>query len=296
MYVPLTSKIPRVPEPLDFDWLAEDRDWPVLELTVTPADVERWARLHDDFHPWYFGPSPWGGPVAPVTIFYYPGQNAFPPRRDFAGVLAALGLEAHRPIFVGSTLEAHTRITDRWRRGERAFVSYRLDIYGQGELVAVSTRTWAFFAAASPAAQRLPERPSRPPAPDPRPPHEELEPVHLTLTLERLREFEGPGEDNGHTNPAIARRQGLPAPLAQGELSVATIARILLNRFGAGWQVGGTLDCRILRPSYAGETVTARGQVVDVRATHAHCRVWVENERGEVTVTGTASARLDVSA
>jgi acyl dehydratase len=290
MQIPLTYKIPKVPEGLDFDWLAEDRDWPVLEFTVTPEDVQRWADLHDDHHPWYFGPSPWGGPVAPNSIMYYPGQSAFAPRRDFAGVLAGLGLDALAPIHVGAELTARTRITDRWQRGGRAFVAYELDVRQGDTPVAVARRIWA-FAANSEAAKRLPERQSRPPA-DESPALEVLAPVSLELTIERMRDFEGPGERGGHTDYEIARAQGLPAPLAQGELSVATICRMMLARFGAGWQVGGTLDCRVLRSSYAGETVTARGVVVDELGGRTTCRVWVENERGETTVAGTATAQV----
>jgi acyl dehydratase len=289
MRVPLTYKIPKVPEPLDFDWLLADRAWPELEFSVTPEDVARWCALSDDHHPWYTGPSPWGGPVAPNSIFYYPGQNAFPPRRDFNGVLAALGFEALAPVFVGSTLTARTTVTDRWRRRDRFFVSYRLDIHASETLVARTTRTWAFFGR-GPAAEQVPERPSRPPG-GPPPIIERLEPVAFELTLQRMRDFEGPGEENGHTSVEIARRQGNPGPLAQGALVIAPVCRMMLARFGAGWQVGGTLDCKILRPSYAGETVTAHGGVVERTPDGVTCWVWVENSRGETAAAGIATAR-----
>ncbi|MFN8534598.1 MAG: hypothetical protein U0556_13755 [Dehalococcoidia bacterium] len=289
MLVPLTHKTPKVPEGVDYDWLAEDRQWPVLEMTVTPDDCQRWANLYDDHHPWYFGPSPWGGPVAPNSIFYYAGQSCFAPRRDFAGVLAAIGFEALGPVFVGSNVTARTRIVDRWRRRDRVFVAYRLEIADGDRPVAVALRTWA-FAATSEAAQRVPERPSNPPG-EGAPPLEELGPVRLELSIERMREFEGPGEDNGHTSYEIAQRSGAPGPLAQGALSVAPICRMMLERFGAGWQVGGTLDSKVIRSSFAGETVTARGAVVEETADRAICRVWVENERGETTIAGAASAR-----
>jgi acyl dehydratase len=290
MRVPLTYKLPKVPEPLDFDWLAEDRDWPTLELTIAPEEVARWCDLYEDHHPWYSGSSPWGGPVAPNSIFYYAGQNAFPPRRDFNGVLAAIGFEALGPIFVGHRLTARTTIVDRWRRRDRAFVAYRLDIRDDDTPVAVATRTWAFIARGD-AVERLPERPSRPPDEEP-PALELLEPVSLELTLERMRAFEGPGEANGHTSLELARRNGHPAPLAQGALIISPICRMMLARFGAGWQVGGSLDCKILRSSFAGETVTARGAVVEESAERAVCRVRVENQRGEATVIGTATARI----
>ena len=289
MRVPLTYKLPKVPEPLDFDWLAEDHDWPTLELFIAPEEVARWCGLYDDYHPWYTGPSPWGGAVAPNSIFYYAGQNAFPPRRDFNGVLAALGFEALGPIFVGHTLTARTTIVDRWRRRERAFVSYRLDICDGATPVAVATRTWA-LSGRDASIERLPDRPRRPPVAEP-PPLERLDPVSLELSLDRMRAFEGPGEENGHTSVELARRVGNPAPLAQGGLVIATVCRMMLARFGAGWQVGGALDCKFLRASYAGETVTAHGAVIQQTAERAVCRVWVENERGETTVAGVASAR-----
>ncbi|MCS6801220.1 MAG: MaoC family dehydratase [Chloroflexota bacterium] len=289
MRVPLTYKLPKVPEPLDFDWLAEDRGWPELELTISAEEVARWCDLYDDHHPWYTGPSPWGGPVAPNSIFYYAGQNAFPPRRDFNGVLAAIGFEARGPIFVGRTVTARTTITDRWRRRDRLFVAYRLDIFDGATPIAVATRTWAFFGP-SRAAERVPERAAQPPQ-DERPARELLQPVAFDLTLERMRAFEGPGEENGHTSVELAHRHGHPAPLAQGALVIAPVCRMMFARFGAGWQVGGTLDCKIVRPCYAGERVTAHGALVEEVADRVTCRVWVVNERGETAVVGSATAR-----
>jgi DNA mismatch endonuclease (patch repair protein) len=55
---------------------------PTLRREVTPERVARDAEFKDDDNPWYTGPSPWGGPVAPVTLTNA-DFNEFLRRNDF---------------------------------------------------------------------------------------------------------------------------------------------------------------------------------------------------------------------
>ena len=89
--------------------------FPPIRREVTAEWVERDAAFKQDENPWYTGPSPWGGPVAPVTL-----TNA-----DFNQFLRGNGIEmsrlipvhvAHeyfRPIAVGSVIETTCTVVER---------------------------------------------------------------------------------------------------------------------------------------------------------------------------------------
>jgi acyl dehydratase len=279
-------KIPAVPERLDYDWVAEDRAWQQLDFTVTKADVQRWARLHDDPNPWYDGPNPMGLPVAPSYIFYYPGQNAFAPRRDFSAVLASIGQDNYNPAFPLDHLSATTTVTDRNQRNGRAYVTWQQVIRRGAQPLARTRRTWAFDPGS--AGTNLPPRVSEPALP-PAPIVEQLPPARLALTIERLREFEGPGEHNGHTDPELNRSRGQPGALAQGALTFGAVCRTLQDRFKERWWRSGSVDIRLVKPVYDGDEITVAIAVRQQTDDRLRCEIAVTNRAGETTAVGAAS-------
>jgi hypothetical protein len=54
--------------PLTFDALTVGEEFVSDEHLVTPEDIETYAFAVDDHHPWFFGASPFGGPVAHPTL------------------------------------------------------------------------------------------------------------------------------------------------------------------------------------------------------------------------------------
>ena len=55
-------------KPLTFDALQVGETFVSDEHLVTPDDVETYAFAVDDHHPWFFGASPFGGPVVHPTL------------------------------------------------------------------------------------------------------------------------------------------------------------------------------------------------------------------------------------
>src|SRR5439155_1485871 len=51
------------------DEVVVGRDLGWLDVPVTEEAVARHAAAVEDHHPWYSGPSPWGGPIAPALLF-----------------------------------------------------------------------------------------------------------------------------------------------------------------------------------------------------------------------------------
>ena len=79
------------------------RDYGAHELTVDPELVQHYAEATGDRNPWYFGPSPFGGPVAPALILHsevyrYGGWYL---KNIFGNLHAKQEWELFHPIMVG---------------------------------------------------------------------------------------------------------------------------------------------------------------------------------------------------
>lgn len=124
----------------------------------------------------------------------------------------------------------------------------------------------------------------------------EVEPVSHVVTMDDMILFEPEGENNIHTDDAVARAAGLPAAIAAGVQFMSYIFEMLRQAYGASSVEGTALDVRIRAPVFAGDTVTARGQVTGVADGRAVLNVWCENLRGEQVISGTAEVPLEGSA
>ena len=112
---------------------------PTIRREVTPERVARDAEFKDDRNPWYTGPSPWGGPVAPVTLTNA-DFNEFLRRNDFEmGRLIPVGVshEYFGPIAVGSTIETTCTVVERSERRGREFVTFEFVTLDEGGRVLV---------------------------------------------------------------------------------------------------------------------------------------------------------------
>ncbi len=109
----------------------------------------------------------------------------------------------------------------------------------------------------------------------------------------RLEDFKRGDEKTIHTDYAAAAKEGLPAPVAIGPQVAALTFRQLRLCFGAGWVVGGKFDLTFRRPVFVTDFCVARGVVTKTEEEsgklRVHCEVWVENEKGDKVIAGTAS-------
>lgn len=99
-----------------------------------------------------------------------------------------------------------------------------------------------------------------------------------------------------HTDLEAARRAGLPATLAQGLMESLYLSEFGTHLFGASWFTTGWMLTSYLQPVYAGDTLEARGVVVDRRPSAAgvefELETWLENQDGKRTAVGWISASL----
>lgn len=110
----------------------------------------------------------------------------------------------------------------------------------------------------------------------------------------RLADFKRADEQTIHTDVEAARREGLEAPVAVGPQVASLIFRQLRTTFGKGWLEGGRCELTFRRPVLVTDFCVARGQVTNTApaangATRVDCDVWIENQRGEKVIVGSAS-------
>jgi acyl dehydratase len=112
----------------------------------------------------------------------------------------------------------------------------------------------------------------------------------------RLDDFKRADEQTIHTDMAAARREGLDAPVAIGPQIAALIFRQLREAFGRGWIEGGTCNLTFRRPVLVTDFCVAKGKVTgkstDGNGTRVECEVWIENQRGEKVIVGSASGLI----
>lgn len=122
---------------------------------------------------------------------------------------------------------------------------------------------------------------------------QELPPLEKELTQRHIDAYSGVRTRSIHTDDAWAKRKGFRTTLAQGMMSTAYVSEMMTRALGAGFVKGGTMSVAFVQPVYAGDRLTVRGVVKELRDEHGATRVsvdvWCENQHGQKTAVGTAS-------
>lgn len=118
------------------------------------------------------------------------------------------------------------------------------------------------------------------------------------LTRTRIVQYAGASGDYNplHTDEVFATEAaGFPSVFAHGMLTMGMTGRILTDWVGEGRLT--RYGVRFVGQVWPGDTLTAKATVTEVRrdedVSYADFTVETRNQRGEVVLTGTASARLD---
>ena len=122
---------------------------------------------------------------------------------------------------------------------------------------------------------------------------QELPPLDKELTQRHIDAYSGVRTRSIHTDPAWARQKGFRTTLAQGMMSTAYVSEMMVRLLGAGFIRGGTMSVAFVQPVHAGDRLSVRGVVRELRpekdATRVVVDVWCENQHGQKTAVGTAS-------
>jgi len=129
----------------------------------------------------------------------------------------------------------------------------------------------------------------------------QLPPVSRQMSLRQFEErhplLYGDGtwpHKNIHSDAEAARAEGLSEPVGSAPTFFALVTRAMMTCFGDGWVVGGRASLKMIKSVTMNNFVTAKGVLKEKQregtATRYIFDVWVENEKHEKVVVGTASA------
>jgi acyl dehydratase len=108
---------------LTYEVLTVGEEFVSDEQIVTPEDIETYAFAVDDHHPWFSGPSPFGGPVAHPTFF---GNQALRLRHTkyvvHAGLHAKMSFQFLEPIRPGMRVRSRGKIVDKYVRRDKKYM------------------------------------------------------------------------------------------------------------------------------------------------------------------------------
>lgn len=108
---------------LSYEILKVGEEFVSDEHVVTPEDIESYAFAVDDRHPWFFGESPFGGPVAHPTML---GNQALRLRHTkyvvHAGLHAKMNFQFLKPIRPGMRVRSRGRVIDKYERRGRPYM------------------------------------------------------------------------------------------------------------------------------------------------------------------------------
>ena len=107
--------------------------------------VQRFADSVGDHHPWYFGPSPFGGPVVPALFFHFEPfrhQGWFLSNRH-GTLFAKQEWQFFAPAMVGRRVRTHAIVVDRYTRRHRQYVGTDTHIFDEDERLIAQARTYS---------------------------------------------------------------------------------------------------------------------------------------------------------
>ena len=279
------------------------QDLGVQEHPITTELVRWYIGTIGDDHPWYTGPSPFGGPVAPALVIHNPAyvggrSNRWYLPNRYGNLHAKQQWEFFRQVPVGETLRSQGVITDRYRKRDREFVTaeaWLLD--SSGRVTARVRSTQSFLADPSETGvvvdRDREKRPDRRFDLSPGDVLEEIAGRRLVVTPEMCDRFTGETR-NYHNDVVEAQKLGFKEIVVQGTLSTCFLGELMTHRFGEGFFLGGRLAMTFVNVLWAGEAVTPRGAVRsrtrEGNLTRVTFDVWTEKDDGTRTIVGTASA------
>jgi acyl dehydratase len=269
------------------------------EHTVTPEMVQSFADSVGDHNPWYFGPSPFGGPVVPSLFFHsepFRHQGWFLSHRH-GTLFAKQEWDFFHPVMVGDRVRTYSIVIDRYIRRNREYVGNELLIFSDDYRLLARARTYQSFLADPTYTGAVIDK-EREKAPERRLEITtegalgELKPVRKQVTPEMCMIFSGPMK-NYHNDVEEARKMGFPDIVVAGPMSICFLGQMLTENFGEGWFRGGRLSVNLINILWGSDAVTARGlirsELQEGPGLRVQADIWCEKDDGTKTIIGTAS-------
>jgi acyl dehydratase len=290
---------------ISFEGLTVGEEFRSDDRLIRPQDVEAYAFVVDDHDPWFFGPSPFGGPIVHPTLLA--NQALFLRHTRYvvpAGLHARMVFEFVAPIPLGTRARSTGRVVDKYVRRDKPYMVTEYETRDEaGEILVRGRFVQMLLPGTAPPAGTGPR-----PEPDPVPTDptvtsatgragplavgDELGPLVRTITQRQIDAYSGVRPRSIHTDESWATEKGFPTTIAQGMMTTAYVSTLMTGAIGEGFVAGGGMDVRFLRPVRCGDTLTVTATVSGFsrrRGLTAHVDVAAGNQDGEQTMAGTAT-------
>jgi acyl dehydratase len=288
-----------------------------VTLVVDDHKIKRYAFTQDDYHPWQFGPSPFGGRIAHAgllsndlvqlfTTVYAASRTVglHTEEQLWFDSPAALGEEV---TLAGSYVESYTRRGQDYvvmeatatgpggrgvlrHRGVEILRTQPGEVAGRGQTASGGGpgRVDGTYDQDLPTA--VIGAPScRPGAP--------LPVRNAVITQEQATVFSRAGEyvRNIHSDLEVARSGGLRIPIVQGQQQCGLVTALLTRFFGADFFTSGWLRVKFVNPVEVFEPLEIGGKVTTVtpvadEKVEIEVQVWVRRADGVLSTVGWARA------
>ncbi len=244
---------PKDRQKVPFDELKEGDPLGEYSYELTPELVERHRAATDQA-------SYADDAYAPVSILAADGVNLADQFWDIsASVHAGQKTEILEIPRMGDTLTVTGVVAQKFvRKGRRYVVSRTRTCDSSGRVLANGETTGVIVYDEAEDGSPAPTEALPPPLPVLR----RLGPLVREMTFEKMVLYEPPGEQNMHTDHAIAQAVGLPAAIATGTQFMAYLFDLLHNAYGFDAIPGTTLEARIRLPVFADERIEAAAEVI----------------------------------
>lgn len=127
----------------DYDHLQVGEDLGTRTFKITDEVIQESAKAIESQHDWYFKDSPFGGRIAPPTIFDNECLRMLDMRyARFGSIHAKQSWRFLKPVLVGTTVHVNVRLVDKFvKRGKGYFVMELTARDDSGDIVCLGNHT-----------------------------------------------------------------------------------------------------------------------------------------------------------
>ena len=296
----------------DFDLVEEGEVFEPVSVRIDADKLLSYAFAQGDYGSWYFGDSPFGGPIGHplllandlLFLFYehYDGNTA-------RGLHTHEQLGFHAPVRFGETVTVSGVYSQKYVSRGRGYVVLEAEARGEdGRLLVTHRGTEIMRTVTSEVAGRSLGSPqgrrveavidaSLPVAERARPgipPRSGVPGVSRHFTQDQMSTFSwlSHGYRNVHTDIERARESGVGRTIVQALQQTGLITQAMVAFFGESWFTSGRLDMRYTHPAFCREQLTVGAAVLGEADGRLELEVWVDADTGARTALGWASAAI----
>lgn len=306
-------------KPQSFEGVEIPEELGPIRIEVTDELVKRYAFCMDDYRPWHFGDSPFGGPVAHASLLANDLLTVYCTvydRRNGSALHTDEELTFHAPVPVGEIVVITGRYVDKFvRRGQGVIVmeaeardsSGKLLVSHHGaEVTTAQPGAVIGRSSAEPPTERIvPETlevsPIEQPGADTAPGTPILAKVKkLSQDQIAVYSFIGEHERNFHNDLELAQRYGLENTIAQGLQTAGYFSESCTDFFAADWFTSGRIKAKFLKPVYPDSVIAVSGKVTSQELAEngrvrTRLELWAKDQDDRLLAVAWASAGTVVS-